>query len=201
MCEGIFDGLEDEVDPLVNGGTRHFNDFVVPLRVPLPQTLTYLNRFSKSLIALSVGPVYVFPRRHEQHNFVIRKRPDIRCCLPQRNSMLLRKNAQGIHYASVEKHGVIRDTSLPVAGDIPMQNLVAELRQWRPGTQATRQALSDNGTCRLSGIHISPCCQRIEYCRLAGPWAACNDKAQVSHFSLQSLRSPDHSLTCHAAGL
>ena len=46
--------------------------------------------------------------------------------------MLLSKNAQGIHDASVEKHGVISDTCLPVAGYIPMKNLVAELRQRRP---------------------------------------------------------------------
>jgi hypothetical protein len=83
--------------------------------------------------------------------------------------MLLIKNVQGIHYASVEKHGVSSDRSLPVVGYIHMKNIVAELLQRRPGTQAARQALSDNGACGLSGIHISTCCQRIEYRRLPGP--------------------------------
>jgi hypothetical protein len=52
--------------------------------------------------------------------------------------MLWLKNAQGIHYSSVEKHVVIRDTCLPVGGYIPMKNIVTELLQRRPGTQAAR---------------------------------------------------------------
>src|SRR5262249_13501333 len=105
--------------------------------------------------------------------------------------MLLIKNAEGMHDASVENHGVICGTHLPVAGDIPLKNLYAELRQRRPGTQAARQALPDNGACGLSGTHISTFCQRMEYRRLAGPWATCNDKAKVDHFSTQ-VRSPRH---------
>src|SRR5215831_18870151 len=108
--------------------------------------------------------------------------------------MLLSKNAQGIHYASIEKYGVIRDTRLPVAGYVPLKNIVAELRQRRPGTQAARQALPDNGACGLSGVHIATFCQRLEYRRLAGPWAACNDKAKVNHFSTQ-VRSPNNLLS------
>jgi len=73
--------------------------------------------FSKSLIALG-------------------KRPDILGYFLRRKSLLLIKNAQSIHDTSVEKHGVIRDTGLPVANDIPLKNLVAELRQRRPGRQA-----------------------------------------------------------------
>ena len=117
------------MDTLVNGRTRHFNGFVAPPRVPCPQPLKDLYGFSKSLIALGVGTVNRFPRRHEQHHFVIRKRPDILFYFPRRNNLLLIKNAQGIHDGSVEKHGVIRDRSLPVAGDISQKNLVAELRQ------------------------------------------------------------------------
>src|SRR5262249_53410282 len=106
---------------------------------------------------------------------------------PPSHSTLFIKNAQGLHQASGEKHRVLCGTRPPVADDSPLTYLVAERRQRGPGAQAARQALLDNGACGLRGMRVSTCCQRPDDRRLPGPWAACHDKAQVGHTSLQVL--------------
>src|SRR5215469_2395768 len=110
--------------------------------------------------------------------------------------MLLIKNDQGINDVPVEKHGVICNRPLPVAGDIPLKHLVAELRPWRPGTQAARQALLGNGACGLSGTIYPRSASASSIVVLPAPGSPVMTKRRLVISSTQ-VRSPNETEISH----